>query len=154
MSKVLVAVFLLGSQAAAPVDFSGRWALAEQETSAFRGRGHVGNHEEPLTVVQTPYRLTVKLESTPPPLPIEYDLTGAALIVTGTAGESAESRSHWEQGTLVTRGWRVFTTRDGPRVFAFSERRQLAGPQRMIVELTISMFPRNLRRRSVYERQD
>ena len=49
ISFLLVAITALTASErgspASPPDFSGRWQVAAQETSAFRKRAHIGNHE-------------------------------------------------------------------------------------------------------------
>lgn len=141
-----------GAQTAAPVDFSGRWGLAEQETQAPRRRGALGNHEEPVVILQTADRLAVRVESNDSAGPFEYDLTGREFERVAGAVKISTTSS-WDGRTLVTKGRRLFTWHSGPEVHAFEERRSLsADHRRMTVETTIDLWFENLRRRSVYTR--
>lgn len=155
----LIALVLLAhywhapAQAVSPQDFTGRWRLAEQTTSAFRHRSAIGNHEEPVVIEQRGSRLIVAVQSSDPAAVFEYDLSGAELVRVGPAGERLSTVSRWEHSTLVTKGRRAFTTPEGPRVFDFEESRRLSpNRQQMVVNTRIKMSWQDLRRTSTYER--
>jgi hypothetical protein len=153
---VLTGIVALSSHLQAqPSDpgFSGRWKLVSQETSAFRGKGHIGNREEPVTIVAAPPLLTIAYDSGDPADKFAYDLTGAAVTWSEVAGETFSWKSTREGRTLKSSGRRVFRTKDGPKAFKFEETRSLnADGREMTVVLRLDMFPRDLVRTSVYGR--
>lgn len=137
----------------AQADFSGRWKLSEQETSAPGGKGSLGNHEEPVTIVQSTDRLALKVESADSAGRFEYDVTGRTLQTAGPGGEKIMVTSIWEGRTLVTKGRRLFTSPGGAALHSFEERRSLsADGQRMTVETRIDLFLEDVHRKSVYLR--
>lgn len=134
-------------------DFSGTWRLVSQQTSAFRHRSSIGNHEEPVVITQHNARLVIAVQSADPSATYEYDLSGAEVVRPAPGGgASIATQSRWKGQTLVTRGRRLFTTPDGPRVFEFEESRRLIAATEMLVETRIEMAWRDLRRTSVYRR--
>src|SRR5688572_9222504 len=137
----------------AQADFSGRWKLSEQETTAPGGKGRLGNHEEPVTIVQSADRLALRVESADAAGRFEYDVTGRTLQAAGPSGEKVRMTSTWEGRTLVTKGRRLFTSQGGAAMHSFEERRSLsADGQRMTVETRIDLFLEDVHRKSVYER--
>lgn len=131
-------------------DFTGRWSLVEQETSAWRGRSATGAHEEAVVVTQTPERLTVRYDPGDGTWDFEYALAP-------TAGSSRVGEvwavATWEGAVLFTRGRRRFRTPKGGESYDFEERRSLsADGARMTVVTRIEMFPKDLIRTAVYER--
>ena len=137
----------------AQADFSGRWKLFEQETTAPGGKGLLGNHEEPVSIVQSADRLALKVESADTAGRFEYDVTGRTLQTTGPAGEKVKVTSTWEGRTLVTKGRRLFTSPAGAALHSFEERRFLSPDgQRMTVETRIDLFLEDVHRKSVYVR--
>jgi hypothetical protein len=153
MTRMLAVIVAVSVVAAAAPDFSGRWRLVGQETSAFRGQSAVGNYEGLITVRQSADRLSVATDEAIPGGQFEYALTGMPLTSQVPNGESTVTVSRWEGSTLVTKGRRVFAGPDGPRVYGFVENRRLSdGRRRMTVETVIDMFPRDLKRTSTYER--
>jgi hypothetical protein len=106
----------------AQADFSGRWKLSEQETTAPGGKGQLGNHEEPVTIVQSADRLALKVESADTAGRFEYDVTGRTLQAAGPAGEKVKVTSTWEGRTLVTKGRRLFTSQGGAALHSFDRK--------------------------------
>jgi hypothetical protein len=134
-------------------DFSGTWRLAAQSTEAWRGRGAIGNHEEPVRIVQTPTQLAIEVQSSDPAGFFRYELTGNRHQRARPASGELWSASVWDGKRLVTTGRRLFTTSEGPKPFEFAETRQLLdGGRRMQVELRIKMWPADLVRSSGYVR--
>lgn len=134
-------------------DFSGTWKLVAQETKAWRGRGSIGNHEEPVSITQIEASISIKVQSPDPNGLFVYDLNSAGPKRPDPMTEKPWSTSHWEHGTLVTTGRRAFTTPQGSQLFAFTEKRKLSPDGvRMIVEMRIEMQPTDLVRNSQYER--
>lgn len=153
MTRALAAIVAVSVVGATAPDFSGRWRLVGQETSAYSGQSAVGNYEGLISVRQSADRLSVATDEPIPGGRFEYALTGTPFTSQGPNGESTVTVSRWEGPTLVTKGRRVFTSPDGPRVYAFVEHRRLSDDgRRMTVETVIDMFPRDLKRISTYER--
>ena len=137
----------------AQADFSGRWKLSTQETTAPGGKRLLGNHEEPVTIVQSDDRLAVNVESADTAGRYEYDVKGRTLQVAGPGGEKIRMTSRWEGRTLVTKGRRLFTSPGGAALHSFEERRSLsADGQRMTVETRIHLLLEDVHRTSVYVR--
>jgi len=150
---MLASTLAASSQPTDPPDFAGIWRLVSQETSAFHGRGAIGNHEEPVRIEQTATRLTIAVQSDDPAGRFEYDLSGSTLESTGPNGEELTATSQWKGTDLVTTGRRLFTSSAGAEAYDFKETRHLAaGGKKMTVELRIKMLPRDLVRTSVYQR--
>ncbi|GMV07281.1 MAG: hypothetical protein AMXMBFR53_35560 [Gemmatimonadota bacterium] len=130
-------------------DFSGRWKLVEQETSAWMGRSSTGAHEEDLAITQSENRLAVAFADTDGAWDFAYSI---APPPAGDRGD-AWSAGHWENGALVTVGRRTFRSSKGPVTCDFEERRSLSSDgARMTVVLRLKMFPKDLVRTSAYER--
>jgi len=150
---MLASTLTTSSKPADRPNFAGTWRLVAQETSAFHGRGAIGNYEEPVCIDQTPPRLTIAVQSADPAGRFEYDLSGDTVRSTGPNGEELTATSQWKGTDLVTTGRRLFTSPTGAEAYDFKETRHLsAGDKKMIVELRIKMFPRDLVRTSVYQR--
>jgi hypothetical protein len=138
---------------AAVQDFSGLWLIDTQETEAWRGRGAIGNHEEPVRIEQTASALAIEVQSADPAGRFSYDLTGARRQQVDPAAGELWSESSWDGATLVTRGRRLFTTPKGPQAFEFREERSLlADGARMRVTTRIEMRPSDLVRVTEYRR--
>ena len=134
-------------------DFSGSWHLAAQETEAWRGKGAIGNHEEPVRIVQTATQLTVEVQSPDPAGRFQYELIENRHERTNPEAGKPWSSSKWDGAKLVTSGSRLFTTPKGPELFEFAEERELLdGGRRMRVKLRIKMWPSDLVRSSEYVR--
>lgn len=113
MNRLLVSLIFAASLLPAVPDFSGQWRLVEQDTSAFRHRGSIGQVEGPVMITQSEGRLSVSVGTADPSGTFSYDLTGAVLAAQGPKGEEIETRSRWDGATLATKGRRVFTTPEG-----------------------------------------
>ncbi|MFN0150392.1 MAG: hypothetical protein ACKVU1_06730 [bacterium] len=134
-------------------DFSGSWHLTAQETEAWRGKGSIGNYEEPVRIAQTATQLFVEVLSPDPAGRFEYDLTGGRHERTHPEAGKLWSSSAWDGARLVTTGRRLFKTPDGPKAFEFEEERELIdGGHGLRVRMRIEMWPSDLVRTSAYAR--
>jgi hypothetical protein len=115
--------------------------------------GAIGQHEEPVRIVQTVTRLTVEVQSPNPAGRFQYELTGERHERTAPETGKLWSSSRWDGAKLVTNGRRLFTTPKGPKPFEFEEERELLdGARRMRVKTRIKMWPSDLVRSSEYVR--
>lgn len=138
---------------AAVQDFSGLWLIDTQETEAWRGRGAIGNHEEPVRIAQAASDLVIEVQSADPTGRFTYDLTGTRRQQVDPEAGELWSESVWDGAVLVTRGRRLFTTAKGPQAYEFREERSLlAGGERMRVKTRIEMQPSDLVRTTEYRR--
>lgn len=134
-------------------DFSGTWKLVDQETKAWRGRGTIGNYEEPVRITQSDTRLLIEVQTSDPNGIVEYVMAAPA----GPRPEPTENQSwsvsEWDGSTLITTGRRAFTTKQGSQMFPFKETRKFSPDgRRMLVEIRIVMQPSDLVRKSQFER--
>jgi hypothetical protein len=131
-------------------DFSGRWKLIEQETSAWRGRSGIGGHEEDLVIIQSAASLSVHYEPGDGRWDFAYRLMDSG---PKPSGDVEWTSSRWEGRSLVTAGRRSFRAGDGSEAYDFEETRTVsADGGRMTVVTRIEMFPKDLVRTTVYER--
>lgn len=135
-------------------NFSGLWHKTAQETQAWRGRGSIGNFEEPLRIEQTAKTLRWDVQTDDPTGHVVFDLTGATHRTQDPQAGELWGVAAWEDAALVLRGRRMFVTRNGHEPFEFVETlRLLDGGTRMHVVTRVRMRPTDLVRTSDYARQ-
>jgi hypothetical protein len=151
-STVLAVTAFVASAQTPAADLSGRWKLAEQETSAWRGRSSTGAHNEDQIITQSREELAVHYEPGDGTWDFAYALVPAGSRV-GT--DDRWTSAHWEGRTLKITGKRDFKTSEGRKSCEFEETRTLSDDgTRMTVVTRIKMFPKDLVRTSVFERVD